>query len=88
MQHYHNRNITIVLESEHVPVWPDLTGFKLICQNKFTSVQKMFLFFKNSVLVSEHLFTISGDVQFYQLYKVGYFWWKPLDLIVTQAKFS
>lgn len=33
-------------------------------------------------------FTISRDIQFYQLHEVGYFWRKSLDLVVAQAKFS
>lgn len=46
------------------------------------------LFLIQFFIHSEHLLTISRDVQFYQLHEVGDFWWKPLDLIVTQAKFS
>lgn len=47
----------------------------------------IYLFFI-SALGSKQFLTISRDVQFYQLHEVGYFLWKPLDLIVTQAKFS
>lgn len=41
LKNHHNRGQRSTTETL---VWPDLTGLKLICQNKFTCVQKLFPF--------------------------------------------